>query len=158
EPYIVPGVVWRAFDRAKSDEPSASNDVVLLLDEIDKADPDVPNDLLMLLDQRWFRVTDLPDKKIELTPSVALLVIITTNGERELPDAFLRRCVTYAIPEHGTTELLEIAKLHFPKLDRALFDTVVELFTTLGASALARKLRKPSTAELLDAIRACVEL
>jgi MoxR-like ATPase len=87
--YVKPGVLWRAWARAAQGEP-----VVVLLDEIDKGDADVPNSLLEVLGQRSFRVEEVPDMPTPSLPEGAMpLVVVTTNEERELPAAFVRRCV-----------------------------------------------------------------
>ncbi|WP_437827912.1 AAA family ATPase [Sorangium sp. So ce1153] len=162
--YVEPGVLWRAFDPdlartyGAAIAPDDPRSVVVLLDEIDKADPDVPNDLLMVLDQRWFRVSDLPDRVVKQQEGVQILMIITTNGERELTPAFLRRCVAYDIPEMTDDRLKAIAMAHFPNVDQDLLREVVKLLGELVARACLRRLRKPSAAELVDALQACKSL
>src|SRR5262249_18525377 len=110
--YVEPGVLWRAFNlelaltvgkRAAGSppgveppaNPAPGRGVVVLIDEIDKADPDVPNDLLVVLADRWFKVDDLDDQEVRAPEDLALFMVITTNGERDLPAAFVRRCVDY---------------------------------------------------------------
>jgi len=172
-PYIKPGVLWRAFapDSAKSHgETQLSRgwqddgaDAVVLLDEIDKAEPDVPNDLLSVLDQREFVVRET-GTSVKASEQLKVLIIITTNGERDLPPAFLRRCIaqTIALPTEATALknwMREVVSRHFPELDAGLFEQVHAIYESLSATAATSKLfRAPSTAELIDAFRACQEL
>ncbi len=186
--YVEPGVLWWAFDSASAsrrgltperfDETARSSAklepasyptihptaarAVVLLDEIDKADPDVPNDLLEPLGSFRFRVTE-GELDTEIAASQAPLVFITTNDERDLPKAFVRRCVHLEIqppaPENG--RLLDIARAHFPT-DAASEDGTVPLHLQVAAEYFrlraSTKERKPSTAEYLDALSACREL
>jgi MoxR-like ATPase len=149
EHYVRPGVLWRAFVGGDS--------AVVLLDEIDKAEPDVPNDLLVALDARWFEVTETRER-VEAPRDLAMLLVITTNDERALPPAFVRRCIVYEIQAPSRDRLTAIARRHVPELDAALLDQVYELYGALVTDARAQKLREPSTAELLDALRACRQL
>jgi len=141
---------------------------VLLIDEIDKAEPDLPNDLLEPLDRRRF---DLPDGFFAHRDDAAqtaiaapapeqlrLLTVITTNGERELPQAFLRRCVLLEIPDPSRQELVGIAMQHFPAGDRDRVDAIAEVLEAFRQRAEKERVRPPGTAELLDAVRACEEL
>lgn len=135
--YIVKGVLWQAFE---SDVPT-----VVLIDEIDKADIEFPNDLLRELDQMSFHV-------YETQQTVAArhrpLIIITSNNEKELPDAFLRRCFFHYIkfPDRDTLE--QIVQLHFPQLKSELLNQAMEVFFALRDTPGLKK--KPSTSEFLD--------
>jgi len=141
---------------------------VLLIDEIDKAEPDLPNDLLEPLDRGSF---DLPDGfsahhetgartfvQAPAQPGLRLLTIITTNGERELPQAFLRRCVLLEIPDPDEDRLVEIAKKHFPAGDAERMRAVAAVLVSFQEKAGALRVRPPGTAELLDAVGACEDL
>lgn len=138
--YIRMGPLGRAF--------GAGERVVLLIDEIDKADVEFPNDLLQELDEMSFRV-------IETDEVVAArerpIVIITSNSEKELPDAFLRRCVFHYIdfPEAG--EMADIISVHFPNLPSEIMDGALEVF--YGIREIRGLRKRPSTSELLDWIR-----
>lgn len=141
---------------------------VLLIDEIDKAEPDLPNDLLEPLDRRRF---DLPEgfraaRKDAAQTSIEapahqdypLLTVITTNGERELPQAFIRRCVLLEIPDPSRDRLIAIAMHHEPKGNRERIAAVADVLLKLRDLAEKQRVRPPGTAELLDAVRACEEL
>ncbi len=135
--YIVRGMLWNAFD---SDAQS-----VLLIDEVDKADIEFPNDLLRELDRMEFYVYETQQLiKARHRP----LVIITSNNEKELPDAFLRRCFFHYIrfPDHETME--KIVRVHFPGLKKALLKEALEAFFEIRDVPGLKK--KPSTSELLD--------
>jgi MoxR-like ATPase len=178
--YVNPGVLWWAFDRDSASrrgmtraqyeglttrqraafrppkDPTlipGGDDVVLLLDEIDKADPDVPNDILEPLDRRSFTSRD--GQPVAANGNV--LMVITTNGERDLPPAFVRRCVLLTLGEVRRRRLIEIAKTHFEG-DSPLYDRVARVVRRLARHAHARGMREPSTAEFIDTIRACREL
>jgi MoxR-like ATPase len=161
--YLVPGPLLRAFAPAlaldlskSSSSASPKPGAVVLIDEIDKADPDLPNDLLVPLEKKEFPVDVLPAPVRAQRP---VFIVVTTNEERDLPQAFLRRCVIVTLQrpvERGA--LLNIAKKHFPKLDEKLFDAVREIYDKLGRDAEAENLRAPATAEFLDALSACEEL
>jgi MoxR-like ATPase len=119
--------------------------VVLLIDEIDKADIEFPNDLLQELDRMEFFVYETGETiKAETRP----LVIITSNNEKELPDAFLRRCFFHyiAFPDHET--MTEIVKVHFPDLKSRLVKEALSVFYEVRDVPGLKK--KPSTSELLD--------
>lgn len=138
--YIVKGVLWQAFE---SDKP-----VVLLIDEIDKADIEFPNDLLRELDRMEFYCYETRELiKAKHRP----LVIITSNNEKELPDAFLRRCFFHYIqfPDKATME--EIVKVHFGDIKKDLLDAAMASF--FGIRALPGLKKKPTTSELLDWLR-----
>jgi MoxR-like ATPase len=137
ENYIVKGVLWQAF--------TADEQVVLLIDEIDKADIEFPNDLLRELDRMEFYVYETREMvKAKHRP----LVIITSNNEKELPDAFLRRCFFHYIkfPERDT--MAQIVAVHFPNLKKALLAQALEVFYEVREISGLKK--KPSTSELLD--------
>jgi MoxR-like ATPase len=172
--FIQPGVLWRAFEPKSAAEHGkqpaprpwgdAGEHAVVLLDEIDKADPDVPNDLLVVLDQREFRVTET-DKRVVAPVKLDVLILLSTNGERDLPPAFLRRCVTHRIalpddPRERAERMRNIVRRHFPPQEVAddLLNAVIDLFGQVQDGAGRRNLRAPSTAELIDAVRACVKL
>ncbi|WP_323889640.1 AAA family ATPase [Aeromonas caviae] len=138
--YIRRGKLWQAF--------SAERRPVLLIDEIDKADIEFPNDLLLELDRMEFDVYETGERvKARQRP----VVIITSNNEKELPDAFLRRCFFHYIRFPDKAEMQAIVKLHYPNLKERLLDEAMTLFFELRAVEGLRK--KPSTSELLDWIR-----
>ncbi len=138
--YIVRGKLWEAFD---SDEQP-----VLLIDEIDKADIEFPNDLLQELDRMEFYVYET--KKL-VEANHRPIVVITSNNEKELPDAFLRRCFFHYIrfPDQKTME--KIVNVHYPKLKKALLKEALAAFYKVRDVPGLKK--KPSTSELLDWIK-----
>ncbi len=139
--YIKLGPLGRTFE--------AENRHVLLIDEIDKADLEFPNDLLRELDEMRFTITETGR---EVMAQQRPVVLITSNNEKELPDAFLRRCVFYFI-EFPSVELMRrIIAVHHPNLDAALLDQVLIKFYWLREQNELRK--KPSTSELIDWISA----
>ena len=135
--YIKRGVLWEAF---ASDVPA-----VVLIDEIDKADIEFPNDLLRELDRMEFYVYETQQT---IEARYRPLVVITSNNEKELPDAFLRRCFFHYIrfPDRDTME--RIVAVHFPDLKKALLAEALEVFFNLREVPGLKK--KPSTSELLD--------
>jgi len=135
--YIKPGKLWDAFD--------ADAAPVLLIDEIDKADIEFPNDLLLELDRMEFFVYEL---KKTIVARQRPIVMITSNNEKELPDAFLRRCFFHYIrfPERETME--QIVEVHFPGLKRDLVQQALTVFFDVREVPGLKK--KPSTSELLD--------
>lgn len=138
--YIIHGKLWEAFE--------ADAQSVLLIDEIDKADIEFPNDLLQELDRMEFFVYETKQLvKAKHRP----IVIITSNNEKELPDAFLRRCFFHYIrfPDHDTME--KIVKVHFPDIKKRLLSEAMESFFDLREIPGLKK--KPSTSELLDWIK-----
>lgn len=139
--YVKLGKLGEAF--------SADDDVILLIDEIDKADIEFPNDLLWELDRMEFNI---PETGETITAKKRPVVIITSNAEKELPDAFLRRCVFHYI-EFPSKELMErIVKEHFPNIEQNMLDAALSAFYRLrGMSAIQKK---PATSELVDWIRA----
>ncbi|MFM5335272.1 MULTISPECIES: AAA family ATPase [Aeromonas] len=138
--YIRRGKLWQAF--------TADQRPVLLIDEIDKADIEFPNDLLLELDRMEFDVYETGERvRARQRP----VVIITSNNEKELPDAFLRRCFFHYIRFPDKAEMQAIVRLHYPTLKDALLDEAMALFFELRDVEGLRK--KPSTSELLDWIR-----
>jgi MoxR-like ATPase len=135
--YIERGVLWQAFD---SDVPA-----VVLIDEIDKADIEFPNDLLLELDRMEFHVYET---RQQVVARHRPLVIITSNNEKELPDAFLRRCFFHYIrfPDHDT--MTSIVDVHYPGLKKTLLKEALEVFFRMREVPGLKK--KPSTSELLD--------
>ena len=124
---------------------SAPERVVLLIDEIDKADLEFPNDLLHELDRMRFRIVETGD---EVVAQERPVVIITSNNEKELPDAFLRRCVFHFIDFPDRDFMRRVIDVHHPNLGQALVDQVIQAFFEVRG---ARGLRKrPSTSELID--------
>jgi len=135
--YIVKGMLWQAF--------TSETPVVLLIDEIDKADIEFPNDLLRELDRMEFFVYETKEL---VRAAQRPIVFITSNNEKELPDAFLRRCFFHYIrfPDKETME--KIVEVHFPGLKRSLLREALEVFFEVRAVPGLKK--KPSTSELLD--------
>jgi len=124
---------------------AASGRVVLLIDEIDKADIEFPNDLLLELDAMRFRIDETGK---EIVARERPVVVITSNNEKELPDAFLRRCVFHYI-EFPDRELMQrIVRVHHPDVEDKVLDQALEVFYGLRATPRLRK--RPSTSELID--------
>ena len=139
--YIKLGKLGEAF--------SADEQVVLLIDEIDKADLEFPNDLLWELDKMEFYI---PETKETVKAKHRPIVIITSNAEKELPDAFLRRCIFHYIAFPDPEQMEKIVQVHFDKLDETLLKQAMEAFYFLrGIDSIEKK---PSTSELVDWIRA----
>ena len=135
--YIRKGKLWQAFE--------AEARVVLLIDEIDKADIEFPNDLLQELDRMEFFVYETGETvRARHRP----VVIITSNNEKELPDAFLRRCFFHFIRFPDAETLRQIVKVHFPDIRDALLSTALTQFFELRETPGLKK--KPSTSEMLD--------
>ncbi len=128
---------------------AAPSRVVLLIDEIDKADLEFPNDLLHELDAMKFRIDETGK---EVAAIERPIVIITSNNEKELPDAFLRRCVFHYIQFPNRELMAEIVKVHHPDITDKVLDNALEVFFGLRATPKLRK--KPSTSELVDWILA----
>ncbi len=128
---------------------AAEQRMVLLIDEIDKADLEFPNDLLAELDEMRFVVIETGE---EYSARHRPVVCITSNSEKELPDAFLRRCVFHYIDFPSKELMVDIVKVHFPQIKRKLLDAVLARFFVLRDIDGMRK--KPSTSELLDWIGA----
>jgi MoxR-like ATPase len=191
--YVHPGVLWWALARDSarrrgapegveiSDPPEQNAELnakrspdhaVVLIDEIDKADPDMPNGLLVPLGSNEFTVTDINTPVRTEAPLGDLdpresrhLVVITTNEERELPEAFLRRCVVVWMPHPEPNQLIEIAEAHFEtyeggfdEADRNLAGQLANELAELRKTARKLAMRLPSTAEFLDALHACRNL
>ena len=135
--YIKMGPLGRAFQSEKR--------LVILIDEVDKADIEFPNDLLHELDRMRFIVGETGD---EIVAKERPVVIITSNNEKELPDAFLRRCVFHFIDFPDAELMKRIVKVHHPKIDDALIDQAVVAFYELREMPRLRK--RPSTSELVD--------
>jgi MoxR-like ATPase len=141
--------------------PPRSNDstpAVLLLDEIDKADPDVPNDLLEVLDVGSFQVDELDEPFTVKADQDQVLLMITSNGERELPPAFLRRCVVLHLEDPNVEWLVKVANDRFGDPDQDFHREIAAKVMALRSVAKDRDLREPSTAEYLDAVSACRRL
>jgi MoxR-like ATPase len=139
--YIKLGPLGRAF--------AAEERHVLLIDEVDKADLEFPNDLLLELDEMRFTVVETGD---EIAARQRPVVIITSNNEKELPDAFLRRCIFHFIEFPDAPLMRRIVDVHHPHLDATLLDQVLVKFYWLREQNELRK--KPSTSELIDWIAA----
>jgi MoxR-like ATPase len=124
---------------------SAPSRVVLLIDEIDKADLEFPNDLLHELDVMRFRIDETGK---EIVAAERPIVVITSNNEKELPDAFLRRCVFHYIQFPNRELMTEIVRVHHPDITDRVLDNALEVFFGLRSTPRLRK--KPSTSELID--------
>lgn len=135
--YINKGKLWEAFE--------ADERVILLIDEIDKADIEFPNDLLQELDKMEFYVYETGET---ITAKQRPIIIITSNNEKELPDAFLRRCFFHyiAFPERET--LQQIIDVHYPGISQSLVSAALEVFFGIRQAPGLKK--KPSTSELVD--------
>jgi len=135
--YIKPGKLWEAF--------TADEQVVLLIDEVDKADIEFPNDLLVELDKMEFFVYETGETiKARQRP----IVIITSNNEKELPDAFLRRCFFHYINFPNRDTMISIVDVHFPDLKKDLLNEALDIFFDVRKVPGLKK--KPSTSELID--------
>ena len=141
--YIVKGKLWEAF--------SAEKRPVLLIDEIDKADIEFPNDLLLELDKMEFFVYETQERVVAKQRPI---VIITSNNEKELPDAFLRRCFFHYIQFPNPDEMQEIVNVHFPDLKKKLLDEALKAFFEIREVPGLKK--KPSTSELIDWLKLLV--
>jgi MoxR-like ATPase len=172
--YVNPGVLWWAFDPASASrrgvkgaggkplpnpgqpaDAKTRNASVVLLDEIDKADPDVPNDLLVPLGSGQFTVDETGADVQARRP---FLLVVTTNGERDLAPAFIRRCVRLKLKPHTQQQLVEIAERHHTQAQHELYVQLAKWVIRERKVAQARGVREPSTAEFLDAVLACQEL
>ncbi len=181
--YLEPGILWWAFNQNSAslrgqskqtinhlkkqigeqyqdpENPSTgsdTNNAVILLDEIDKADPDLPNDLLEPLDRERFNVPQGPE--IHAAKNQQILVIITTNEERELPPAFLRRCINLRLSDPDEEQLLKISDHHYPQVAKKLRQEIARKIIEQQKNAKELDMRLPSTSEYLDAIEACRKL
>jgi len=141
--YIRYGPLGRVF--------AAKSRQVLLIDEVDKADLEFPNDILRELDEMRFTVLETGD---EIVATERPMVIITSNNEKELPDAFLRRCVFHFIDFPDVAQMREIVAVHHPDVEKALLEQVLLKFYWLRDQKELRK--RPSTSELIDWITALV--
>ena len=135
--YIRMGPLGEAF--------ASKERVVLLIDEVDKADLEFPNDLLHELDRMRFRISETGD---EVAATQRPVVVITSNNEKELPDAFLRRCVFHFIEFPDSELMRRIVGVHHPGLDEALVEQALKVFYELRNFTRLRK--RPSTSELID--------
>ncbi len=141
--YVKMGKLGEAF--------SADEQVILLIDEIDKADLEFPNDLLWELDKMEFYI---PETKQTIKAKQRPIVIITSNAEKELPDAFLRRCIFHYIEFPDAEQMEEIINVHFDNLDKTLLKQVLDTFYWIREMYNIQK--KPSTSEVIDWIQALV--
>jgi len=141
--YIVKGKLWQAF--------TAEKRPVLLIDEIDKADIEFPNDLLLELDKMEFFVYETQER---IVAKQRPIVIITSNNEKELPDAFLRRCFFHYIQFPTPEDMQSIVDVHFPNLKKTLLDEALKAFFNVRDVPGIKK--KPSTSELIDWLKLLV--
>jgi MoxR-like ATPase len=139
--YIKLGPLGKAFSSEKR--------VVLLIDEVDKADLEFPNDLLHELDRMRFFIPETGD---EVVAKQRPVVVITSNNEKELPDAFLRRCVFHFIDFPDKALMQDIVRVHHPKLEESLAEQAIQTFYQIREMRRLRK--RPSTSELIDWIAA----
>ena len=135
--YIKKGMLWQAFE--------ADEQVVLLIDEIDKADIEFPNDLLVELDKMEFSVYETSEQVVAKHRPI---IIITSNNEKELPDAFLRRCFFHYINFPDAQTMKQIVDVHFPEIQKDLVNEALEIFFQVREVNGLKK--KPSTSELID--------
>lgn len=141
--YVKMGKLGEAF--------SADEQVILLIDEIDKADLEFPNDLLWELDKMEFYI---PETKETIKAKQRPIVIVTSNAEKELPDAFLRRCIFHFIDFPDETQMKDIINVHFDDIEETLLNQVLETFYYIRNLPSIQK--KPSTSEVLDWIQALI--
>lgn len=141
--YIKLGQLGKAF--------TSPDQVVLLIDEIDKADLEFPNDLLNELDEMSFYIAEIDET---IVAKHRPIVVITSNSEKELPDAFLRRCIFHYIAFPNAEMMERIVRVHFPDIDSNLLQAALKRFYALRQVDDFRK--KPSTSELLDWIQALI--
>lgn len=135
--YIIPGKIWQAF--------TSEQQCVLLIDEIDKADIEFPNDLLLELDKMEFYVYETKELiKAHIRP----IILITSNNEKELPDAFLRRCFFHYIEFPDNLTMEKIVAVHYPDIKKQLLSQAMDVFFDLRKIPGLKK--KPSTSELID--------
>lgn len=135
--YIVKGKLWEAFD--------AEERVVLLIDEIDKADIEFPNDLLLEIDKMEFFVYETQER---VAAKHRPIVLITSNNEKELPDAFLRRCFFHYIEFPDASTMEKIVEVHYPGIKKSLLKEALDVFFDVRKVPGLKK--KPSTSELVD--------
>ncbi|MHB1374614.1 MAG: AAA family ATPase [Thauera sp.] len=141
--YIVKGVLWQAFE--------AEQQTVVLIDEVDKADIEFPNDLLRELDRMEFHVYET---RQTIQARHRPIVFITSNNEKELPDAFLRRCFFHYIRFPDRDTMQRIVDVHFPGLKKDLLTQALEVF--FGLRDIPGLKKKPSTSELIDWLKLLV--
>ena len=141
--YIVKGTLWQAFE--------AEAPTVVLIDEIDKADIEFPNDLLRELDRMEFHVYETRET---IRARHRPIVFITSNNEKELPDAFLRRCFFHYIKFPDRDTMQKIVDVHFPGIKKALLSEALEVF--FGLRDVPGLKKKPSTSELIDWLKLLV--
>ncbi len=167
--YIKPGVLWKAFDPTgavtrsgsakktsgeegngiEAPQSGPANGAVVLLDEIDKADPDVPNNLLIPLGSYEFLVPELENATV--AAQRLPFVVMTTNNERKLPQAFLRRCIQATVSMPNAKLLKAAGKAHYPALDSARIDAIAKVLTDEAGNNVSGV----SIAEFLDTVHAC---
>lgn len=138
---------------------SAPERSLVIIDEVDKAPRDFPNDILNELDQLYFRVAELDNRQIRASAEYRPIVVLTSNSEKDLPDAFLRRCIFYYIPFPDREQMRGIVEARlgsFTAGASAFLDDALDLFYALRNRAALRK--KPATAELLEWITSLVEM
>ena len=135
--YIRRGKMWEAFE--------SDDQAILLIDEVDKADIEFPNDLLVELDKMEFFVYETGET---IRAKHRPIIIITSNNEKELPDAFLRRCFFHFIQFPDRETMLKIVDVHYPKIQQALVTEALEVFFDIRGIPGLKK--KPSTSELID--------
>jgi MoxR-like ATPase len=135
--YIVKGKLWQAF--------AANKRPILLIDEIDKADIEFPNDLLLELDKMEFFVYETQER---IVAKQRPIVIITSNNEKELPDAFLRRCFFHYIDFPDAEQMRQIVDVHYPNIKKELLDQALNSFFQIREVGGLKK--RPSTSELID--------
>jgi MoxR-like ATPase len=167
EDYLVPGVLWWAVDPdsaatrigGEARDPrdrreQTANGVVVLLDEMDKAEPDLPNDLLGPLDGLRLSIPFVGDMEPK---DDKWLVVVTSNGERAMPPAFLRRCVSLELDRPDKKFLIAVARSHHGDRKDDLYGAVAKDMLELVTQAASRGQREPSTAEYLDTVAASIE-
>ena len=135
--YIIKGKLWEAF--------TADKPVVLLIDEIDKADIEFPNDLLLEIDKMEFYVYETQERVVAKHRPI---ILITSNNEKELPDAFLRRCFFHYIDFPDRDTMKAIVDVHYPDIQKQLVNEALEVFFDVRKVPGLKK--KPSTSELID--------
>lgn len=153
--YITKGAMYRAFEAAKE---NPDLPVILLIDEVDKADIDFPNDLLHELEQKSFTISELDkdeypnEYEIKVPQKNNLIIFITSNNEKELPAAFLRRCLFHYIEFPTIEQLEEIVKKHYPKLENNITEQITTTFAEVREKYKNQipNDKAPSTSELLD--------
>ena len=144
--YVRPGVLWQSFAASLQGVRT-----VVLLDEIDKADPDVPNSLLDAVGSYEFEVEETGER-VQANPDAPPFVVLTTNDERELPQPFVRRCITLRLKPPDVERLISIASAHGLATDAQLTRAVAE------AATRDENPRPANAAEFIDALRTCLEL